>query len=68
MNAPESRKEHCSIVVHDLNDINEINEINDITDITDITDMYVINMVSIEREPRTKVCESISKSTVTMTR
>jgi hypothetical protein len=65
MNAPESRKEHCSIVVHDLNDINEINEINDITD---ITDMYVINMVSIEREPRTKVCESISKSTVTMTR
>jgi hypothetical protein len=62
MNAPESRKEHCSIVVHDLNDINEIN------DITDITDMYVINMVSIEREPRTKVCESISKSTVTMTR
>ena len=62
MNAPESRKEHCSIVVHDLNDINEINEIND------ITDMYVINMVSIEREPRTKVCESISKSTVTMTR
>jgi hypothetical protein len=65
MNAPESRKEHCSIVVHDLNDINEINEINDITD---ITDMYVISMVSIEREPRTKVCESISKSTVTMTR
>jgi hypothetical protein len=65
MNAPESLKEHCSIVVHDLNDINEINEINDITD---ITDMYVINMVSIEREPRTKVCESISKSTVTMTR
>ena len=62
MNAPESRKDHCSIVVHDLNDINEIN------DITDITDMYVINMVSIEREPRTKVCESISKSTVTMTR
>jgi hypothetical protein len=59
MNAPESLKEHCSIVVHDLNDINEITKIND---------MYVINMVSIEREPRTKVCESISKSTVTMTR